>query len=56
MVKKTKKSRDIFSGRKKMGNTYIYAYFIKSFYKDVPIPIFCDIIEAVKAVRCGELS
>lgn len=56
MVKKTKKSRDIFSGRKKMGNTYIYAYFIKSFYKDVPIPIFCDIIEAVKAVRFGELS
>ena len=38
-----------------MGNMYIYAYFIKSFYKDVPISIFCDIIETVKAVRFGEL-
>ena len=55
IVKKTKKSRNIFSRRKKIGNMYIYAYFIKNFYKDVPISIFCDIIEAVKAVRFGEL-
>ena len=45
IVKKTEKERRYTFEKKKMGNMYINAYFIKNFYKDVPIPIFCGIME-----------
>lgn len=55
IVKKTEKEQRYTFEKKKMGNMYINAYFIKNFYKDVPIPIFCGIMESVKAVRFAEL-